>query len=183
MVGAVTFFGCGEEPDPPGNRYVRVALRAGEVGGVRTRAARVEILTGGEGSASNPALCVNTDGEAGEVAASVVLSRSSGADLSAAVPVRVVAFDQLAGYDLVPVGKEFACPGQLPAPLTPPRIVRVSFCAAEEPREVVFHLASNCTCGEGLTCGAGLSTSGQRCAPEECCSAEVSSACALEIAR
>jgi hypothetical protein len=150
---------------------------------VRVKAARVEILTGAENSTNNPILCINTNSENDGVVASFVLSRSTEADLSSTVSVRVEAFDQLAGYDLVPVGKEFACPTQFPAPLTPPRTVQVSFCTAEEPRELVFHLASTCFCDKGLICGAGLSTSGHKCAHEECCNAEISNPCALEIAK
>ncbi|MCS6901368.1 MAG: hypothetical protein RMJ98_17260 [Myxococcales bacterium] len=174
--------GCSEEEILPPDRYLRIVLRAGSVGGTRARAARVE-LNVGDVEDTPPSLCINTDGKEGETVASVVLRRSAGADLSVPVLVRVTAFEQLAGHDLVSAGKEFACPSQLPEPLAPPQMVELPFCDAGEPRDLVFHLAAACPCTEGLTCGAGLSTSGETCSSGECCSARIPNACALELAR
>jgi len=37
-----------------------------------------------------------------------------------------------------------------------------------------------CGCAAGFACGVGLSTSGQTCGPTACCTASISSACALD---
>lgn len=180
--------GCGtsEAQDPS---YLLVELIPAESASKAPQAARVQISNE---TTVLTTLCVNIGGPAGEPAASFVLRRDLGKPAEDRIAIEVSGYEAVSGQDTVDTGKEFACPSTLPAPVGPPQIIGVDFCASES-RRLSFHVGAECGCGvDGgagcgcamdETCGAGLTTEGKDCAETACCKRDVSSACALEPAK
>jgi hypothetical protein len=156
--------------------------------GVAPQAAMVVVS---EGGAMLTTLCVNLQGGTGKVTASFVLERDAGADPMAQVNLAVTGYSALGTLSCTMPGAEITCPPPpLPMPVSPQQSFSVDFCESQTV-ELDIHVGADCCyqpdgggammcgCDEGLVCGAGLSTTGNDCAANECCSNDVAS-CKLE---
>lgn len=173
------------DSDADNPSFLRIELIPASQGGPAPQAVLAEISN----AASSTPLCINVTGKSGETTASFVLRRAPERDPTQRVYVKVTAFSSLSGQNNVGSGEEFACPSDFPAPVAAAQELSVDFCPGAS-RRIVFHVGAQCGCTDGgtgacdcepgQTCSAGLSTMGNACAEGECCSSELSSACALE---
>lgn len=189
---SVSFAGCSSDT-PQDPAYVLVELVPAMTAVQVPRAARV-VITNESTKALIASLCVNMEGAKGTTTASFVLQRDAGKPATDRINVEVTPYDGIAGQDTASPGKEFACPGTLPMAQSEVRSIAIDFCPSET-RTLVFHVGAvccdgaggsggsggSCMCGAGFVCGVGLTSAGKECGPGDCCSASLSSACALDL--